>query len=73
MQQIEDSQQLGRLIHQARKRQGLTQEQLSAASGVGIRFIRELEGGKASCHLGKALTVLQMLGLSIAVISGNEQ
>lgn len=55
----------GAAIHQARKRQGLTQEQLAATCGLGIRFIRELEQGKASCHLGKALLVLQMLGLNL--------
>ena len=58
---------LGRMIRDERKKQRLTQEQLAAVSGVGVRFIRELEQGKASCHIGKSLMVLAMLGLEIQV------
>lgn len=59
---IED---LGKVIQMARKRQKLTQEQLAAIVGVGVRFVRELEKGKESCHIGKTFSVLHMLGLSI--------
>ncbi|MFI4957324.1 MAG: helix-turn-helix transcriptional regulator [Gammaproteobacteria bacterium] len=62
MQKISNTIALGQWIRDLRKSQGLTQEELSATSGVGIRFIRELEQGKESCHLGKVLTVIQMLG-----------
>lgn len=58
---------LGEIIRQTRKEQGLTQEQLAATTGVGVRFIRELEQGKESCHIGKSLTVLAMLGIDIEV------
>lgn len=58
---------IGALIRSTRKEHGLTQEQLAATSGVGIRFIRELELGKESCHIGKSLTVLSMLGINIAL------
>ncbi len=57
--------QLGKTIQYVRKHQDLTQEQLAAMCGVGVRFIRELEHGKESCHIGKAMTVAQMLGLEI--------
>jgi HTH-type transcriptional regulator / antitoxin HipB len=45
-------------------------------SGTGLRFIIELEKGKPTCQLGKALTVLNTLGITIkmtlpAVESGN--
>lgn len=53
----------GKLVHDVRKKSGLTQAQLSAASGVGERFIRELEKGKVTCQLGKALFIAQMLGI----------
>lgn len=56
---------LGKIIKKARKEQGLTQEQLAATTAVGVRFIRELEQGKESCHIGKALTVVAMLGIDI--------
>ena len=54
---------IGQLVRRTRKQQGLTQEQLAATAGVGVRFIRELEQGKASCHIGKVFTVLSMLGI----------
>ena len=58
---------LGQFVKQARKEQGLTQEQLAATTGVGVRFIRELEQGKESCHIGKALTVVSKLGIDIKI------
>ena len=58
---------LGELIIETRKNQKLTQEQLAAISGLGIRFIRELERGKESCHIGKVFSVLRMLGLNIEI------
>jgi len=62
-----DSTDLGRVIKIARKAQGLTQEALAASSGVGIRFVRELEEGKPSCHLGKTLSVLKAVGVEIFI------
>lgn len=64
---INDVRQLGETIRKVRKDQGLTQEQLAAACGVGTRFIRELERGKESCHLGKSLRVVKMLGMDISI------
>ena len=63
--QITDIKSLGVLIHDTRKAQELTQEQLSAVSGVGIRFIRELEQGKQSCQISKVLQVMRMLGINV--------
>jgi len=54
-------------VRQTRKNQNLTQEDLAAAAGVGIRFIRELEQGKITCQIGKALLILTMLGLNIQI------
>jgi y4mF family transcriptional regulator len=64
---VSDSLALGQLIRTERKRQQLTQEQLAAVAGVGVRFVRELESGKESCRLGLALAVLQTLGLTVSV------
>lgn len=55
----------GKLVHIARIRTKLTQAQLAAASGTGERFIRELEKGKTTCQLEKALFVAQMLGIKL--------
>jgi HTH-type transcriptional regulator/antitoxin HipB len=53
----------GKLIREARRKAELTQTQLAAASGIGERFVRELEKGKSTCQLEKALLVAQMLGI----------
>jgi y4mF family transcriptional regulator len=72
MQTITDSKSLGLLIRTERKTQGLTQEQLAGLTGVGVRFVRELEAGKESCQLGRALQVTAALGLGVAVGSRRE-
>jgi y4mF family transcriptional regulator len=53
----------GKLVQTTRKKSGLTQAELAAASGLGERFVRELEKGKPSCQLEKALLVASMLGI----------
>jgi y4mF family transcriptional regulator len=72
MQAITDTKSFGFRIRLERKAQGLTQEQLAALSGVGIRFVRELEAGKESCQFGRALQVAAALGLSLSVKSRRE-
>ncbi|MFI3244639.1 MAG: helix-turn-helix transcriptional regulator [Akkermansia sp.] len=58
---------IGQLIRQERKKQGFTQAELAGYCGVGLRFIVELEAGKATAQIGKILHVLQMLGLRISI------
>lgn len=72
MQTIKDSKSLGVLIRNERKAQKLTQEQLAALTGVGVRFVRELEAGKESCQIGRALQVAASLGLTVSVGSRRE-
>lgn len=62
---IIDAREFGKMIRQARKQAGLTQMQLAAVTNSGDRFIRELEKGKATCQLEKALLVSQMLGIKL--------
>lgn len=68
---ITNASDIGEAIKSARKNQNMTQEQLAAVAGVGVRFVRELEQGKESCHIGKAITVLNMLGLTVT-LKGDE-
>lgn len=56
---------LGRIIKQERKRQGHTQAALADYAGVGITFISNLENGKGTTELDKALRVAQTLGIDI--------
>ena len=65
---MRNAEDFGQLIRTARKKIRLTQAALAAASGVGERFIRELEKGKPSCQLDKALFVAQMLGIKFDVL-----
>ena len=72
MQTIIDTKTLGLLIRKERKAQKLTQEQLAGLTGVGVRFVRELEAGKESCQIGRALQVASSLGLTVSVTSRRE-
>ncbi len=56
---------IGDLIRKTRKSLGLTQKDLALTSGTGLRFIIDLEKGKPTCQLEKALTVLNTLGIKM--------
>ena len=60
---MKNSTDFGRLIEDFRKAQGLTQAQLASLSNVGVRFISDLEKGKETCQLQKALYVARILGI----------
>lgn len=64
---IETTQQFGVALRTRRKALGLTQRDLALVCGTGSRFIGELERGKATCQIGKALTVMQALGLYLTL------
>jgi transcriptional regulator with XRE-family HTH domain len=55
---------LGALIRSRRKALKMRQDQLALATGVGRRFLIELEAGKPSCQLGRSLLVAQALGIT---------
>ena len=68
---------IGQIIRENRKRLGVTQKDLALTSGTGLRFVIDLEKGKETCQIGKVLTVLQTLGIQIALtapaVSGSEE
>lgn len=49
-------------IKQKRKKYGLTQVELAMRSGVGLRFIRDMEQGKKSLRMDKVNDVLALFG-----------
>ena len=53
---------MAEFVTERRKRYGLTQRELASKAGVGLRFIRDLEQGKATLRLDKANQVLAMFG-----------
>ena len=57
--------QIGELIKSVRKQMGATQKDLAMTSATGLRFIVELERGKPTSQIGKVLTVLNTLGVTV--------
>jgi HTH-type transcriptional regulator/antitoxin HipB len=58
---------IGKLIRDTRKRLGVTQRTLALTSGTGLRFVIDLEKGKETCEIGKALTILHTLGIKVTL------
>src|SRR5216683_130888 len=58
----------GSLIRSRRKALKMRQDQLALATGVGRRFLIDLEAGKPSCQIGRSLLVAEALGLRPADI-----
>ncbi|MGD0481382.1 MAG: helix-turn-helix transcriptional regulator [Terracidiphilus sp.] len=61
------AQEIGQIVRASRKRLGVTQKDLAMTSGTGLRFVIDLEKGKETCQIGKVLTVLNTLGIRIAL------
>ncbi len=61
------TEQIGASIRQRRRQAKLTQRELALSCGVGLRFLIELERGKPTCQIGKALQVMRALGISLSV------
>ena len=59
---------IGAIIRKERKALGLRQDELAAASGVGLRFLVELERGKPTVQMGKVLDVLAALGCHLQIL-----
>lgn len=53
---------IGKYIKEERKKAGLTQEEFAMRSGLGLRFVRELEQGKETVRLDKVNQALTMFG-----------
>ena len=54
--------QIATFIKQKRKEAGLTQEEFAIRSGLGLRFVRELEQGKETVRMDKVNQALAMFG-----------
>ena len=54
-------------VRELRKAEKITQVELAERSGVGLRFIRELEGGKPTVRLDKVNQVLEFFGYHLEV------
>lgn len=54
---------IGKFIKSERKKARLTQEEFAMRSGLGLRFVRELEQGKETVRLDKVNQALEMFGM----------
>ena len=71
---INDAKQLGQIVRKARKMRGYTQQQLADFSGCSLMFVSNLERGKPTCELEKAIRVANTAGLDLDLkIRGAEE
>jgi y4mF family transcriptional regulator len=59
----DDMNKIAEFIKQKRKEAGLTQEDFAIRSGLGLRFVRELEQGKETVRMDKVNQALSMFGM----------
>lgn len=64
---ITDSKSLGQLIRARRKELGYTQKYLSEYTGLSITFISQLERGKPTAEVEKAIQLIHILGMDLMV------
>ncbi|KAA5218046.1 MULTISPECIES: helix-turn-helix transcriptional regulator [Bacteroides] len=65
---------LSTTVKMLRKQYNLTQEELSLKSGVGLRFVRDLEQGKETLRLDKVNQLLDFFNYEmVATIKSNNQ
>jgi transcriptional regulator with XRE-family HTH domain len=62
----------GSSIRRRRKALNMRQDDLALATGVGRRFLIDLEAGKPTCQLGRSLLVADALGLRVAEFLASE-
>ena len=64
---INNAAEFGKALKKRRKELGYTQRYISEFTGFSISFISDLENGKSTAELGKAIYLTNMLGLDITV------
>jgi len=70
--QVRTTEEFGRTIRARRKELGYTQAFLADYAGVSASFLSELENGKETIQLGKAMTIMSLLGMNMAVMKRGE-
>ncbi len=66
---LQTADEIGALIRNKRKEQHISQEELAGLAGTGVRFISELENGKATVQLDKLLKVIEALGMGLYIFN----
>ena len=63
---------IGKLVRETRKKQGISQEQLAGVAGTGTRLISDLENVKGTLQVDKMIKVVEALGLGIYALNRQE-
>lgn len=58
---------IGRMVRCKRKELGVLQESAAGLSGVGTKFLSQLENGKETAEIGRVLQVLKSMGLEVYI------
>ncbi len=66
-----NSKDFGECIKKRRKYLGYTQKYISDFTGLSVTYISDLENGKKTIELGKALLLANMLGLNLEINERN--
>lgn len=61
------------VVKDLRKQYKLTQAELAYKSGVGLRFVRELEQGKETLRIDKINQVLALFGMEVGAVSQKDR
>ena len=69
---ITDSESFGKALRRHRKELGYTQGFLSEFTGLSISFISDLENGKSTAELGKAIELASLLGMDLELKNRGE-
>lgn len=59
-------------IKELRKKAGLTQSGMAKRTGVGLRFVRDLEQGKPTVRMDKVNQVLALFGCHVEGVKDRE-
>jgi HTH-type transcriptional regulator / antitoxin HipB len=70
---IDNAKDFGRMVARARKALGITQRELALAINSGERFIVDLEAGKPTAQLGKALAAAKAAGVILSDVSPSDE
>lgn len=60
-------------VKKARREAGLTQEEFAMRSGLGLRFVRDLEQGKETVRMDKVNVALNMFGMEAGAIRKDQK
>ena len=64
---ITDATSFGQIIRKRRKELGYTQVFVAEFSGFSVSFISDLENGKSTAELGKAIYLANLMGLDCSL------